>query len=95
MNEQPAPEVLFQGDWGCCPNKQMSKNSKVVPLCTACEFVNLYRFTLLANLNSAVSMLLFRVIARNKPHVNGRRKFLVGKHIVKCSGININSSFFI
>ena len=40
--------MMFKGDWGCCPNKRMSKSRKQGPVYTACEFVNLYRFTLLA-----------------------------------------------
>ena len=49
MNEQPAPQGAVPG-FGCGPNKRIRKSCKVVPLCTACEFENLYRFTLLANL---------------------------------------------
>ena len=53
--------MMFKGDWGCCPNKRMSKSSKQGPVCTACEFVNLYRFTLLANLwRHNISVMLIR-----------------------------------
>ena len=25
MNEQPSSKMMFEGDWGCCPNEQFSK----------------------------------------------------------------------
>ena len=31
--------MMFEGDWGCCPNKRMSKSSKQGPVYTACQFV--------------------------------------------------------
>jgi len=53
-------KMMFEGDWGCCPNKRMSKSSKQGPVYTACEFVNLYRFALLANLWTVkISLKLF------------------------------------
>ena len=33
-------KMRFEGDWGCCPNKRMSKSSKQGPVYTACQFVN-------------------------------------------------------
>ena len=53
-------KMMFEGDWGCCSNKRMSKSSKQGPVYTACEFVNLYRFALLANLWTVkISLKLF------------------------------------
>lgn len=48
-NEQPVSQILFKGDWGCCPNKQIcedctegkiEKMSEPVQVYTACQFVN-------------------------------------------------------
>ena len=52
-NEQPVSQILFKGDWGCCPNKQIcedctggkiEKMSEPVQVYTACQFVNLYKY---------------------------------------------------
>ena len=32
-------KMMFEGDWGCCPNKRTSKSSKQGPVYTACQFV--------------------------------------------------------
>ena len=47
MNEQPSSKMMFEGDWGCCPNEQFSKK---LPKVILRKWVNLYRFALLANL---------------------------------------------
>ena len=31
MNEQPSSKMMFEGDWGCCPDEQvLKKHPKVV-----------------------------------------------------------------
>jgi len=40
-------KMMFEGDWGCCPNEQFSKKH---PKAILRKWVNLYRFALLANL---------------------------------------------
>jgi len=42
---QPSSKMMFEGDWGCCPNKQFLK---IEPKAKLKKWVNLYRFTLLA-----------------------------------------------
>jgi len=44
---QPVSQIPFKGDWGCFPNKQFAK---IDPEGKLRKRVNLYRFTLLANL---------------------------------------------
>lgn len=31
--------MMFEGDWGCCPNKRICKNREPVQVYTACQFV--------------------------------------------------------
>ena len=31
--------MMFEGDWGCCPNKRICKNREPVQGYTACQFV--------------------------------------------------------
>ena len=50
MNEQPSSKMMFEGDWGCCPNKRICKNREPVQVYIACQFVKLYSFALLATL---------------------------------------------
>ena len=44
---QPVSQIPFKGTWGCFPNKQFAK---IDPEGKLRKRVNLYRFTLLANL---------------------------------------------
>ena len=43
-------KMMFEGDWGCCPNKRICKNREPVQVYIACQFVKLYSFALLATL---------------------------------------------
>ena len=53
---QPSSKMMYEGDWGCCPNKQFLK---IEPKTKLKKWVNLYRFTLLANLSLHKYFLLF------------------------------------